>query len=108
MTDQPQIITIDAEEIAVIHGTLPEDEIRYMIGPTLQELLGTIAEQGVKPSGPWFNHHLRRPTDSFDFEVGVPVPRAIAPAGRVRPSEWPAMKAARTVYHGDYEGLGDA
>jgi effector-binding domain-containing protein len=44
----------------------------------------------------------------FDFEVGVPVKSAVKPAGRVKPGELPAAKVVRTVYHGPYEGLGDA
>lgn len=53
MIDQPRIITTEAEQIAVIHVTVPEEEIRNVMGPTLQELLSTVAQQGVKPSGPW-------------------------------------------------------
>jgi len=26
----------------------------------------------------------------------------------VQPSEWPSIKIARTLYHGGYEGLGEA
>jgi effector-binding domain-containing protein len=44
----------------------------------------------------------------FDFEVGVPVSKPVAPAGRVEPGELPAATVARTVYHGGYEGLGNA
>ena len=32
----------------------------------------------------------------------------MAAAGRVQPSQWPAIKVARTVYNGPYEGLGEA
>ncbi len=78
------------------------------MGPTIQEVYAAIAAQGIAPAGPWFTHHLRRPTDSFDFEVSVPVSTPITPAGRVQPSEWPAMRVVRTVYHGGYEGLGEA
>ena len=44
----------------------------------------------------------------FDFEVGVPVAMRAIAAGDVRPGELPATTIARTVYHGGYEGLGDA
>jgi effector-binding domain-containing protein len=44
----------------------------------------------------------------FAFEIGVPVAAPVAAAGRVKPSRWPAETVARTVYHGDYEGLGPA
>lgn len=46
--------------------------------------------------------------DTFDFEVGVPVAAPVAAAGRVKPGELPAATVARTVYHGDYSGLGEA
>ena len=44
----------------------------------------------------------------WDFEICVPAARLIAPIGRVRPGEWPAMTAARTVLHGGYDGLAEA
>ena len=78
------------------------------MGPGIRELMDALAVQGIPPAGPWFTHHLRRPTDTFDFEISVPVDAPIVATGRVLPSEWPSMKVARTVYHGGYEGLGDA
>jgi effector-binding domain-containing protein len=45
---------------------------------------------------------------TFDFEIGVPVDRPVAAAGRMRPSVWPAADVARTEYRGGYEGLGPA
>jgi effector-binding domain-containing protein len=107
MIEPPQIVTANEQLTAIIHVTVAADKIQEVMGPTLQELMGAIAAQGIEPAGPWFTHHLRRPSDSFDFELSIPVVRPIAAAGRVRPSIWPAMKVARTVYHGDYEGLGD-
>lgn len=38
----------------------------------------------------------------------MPVPRPVAPVGRVRLGQLPAATVARTVYHGPYEGLGTA
>jgi effector-binding domain-containing protein len=32
----------------------------------------------------------------------------VVASGRVKPSQWLAMKVARTVYRGPYEGLADA
>ena len=66
------------------------------------ELLATIAAQGIAPSGPVFTHHLRRPTDTFDFEISVSVSAPVVASGRVQPGTWPAMKVARTFYHGAY------
>ncbi len=108
MLEPPQIIQTTAQLTAIIHVIVPREEIQKVMGPGIQELLATIAAQGIAPAGPWFTHHLRRPTDTFDFEISIPVAAPVAAAGRVQPSQWPAMKVARTVYHGAYEGLGEA
>src|SRR5947208_9627080 len=108
MIETPRITQTERQLTAIIHVTVPCEEIRNVMGPTLEELRRTIAAQGIAPAGPWFTHHLKRPSDTFDFEVTIPVATPVAPAGRVQPSEWPAMTVARTVYHGDYEGLGEA
>jgi len=107
MIDPPQITETSSYPTAIIHVVVPQDKIQEVMGPTLEELMAEVARQGIAPAGPWFTHHLTRPADSFDFEVSVPVVRPITPAGRVQPSEWPAMRVAQTVYHGGYEGLGD-
>ena len=78
------------------------------MGPGIGELMAAIAAQGIAPAGPWFTHHLRIDPDIWDFEIGVPVSTPVVAAGRVKPGQWPAMKVARTVYHGPYEGLADA
>jgi effector-binding domain-containing protein len=55
-----------------------------------------------------FSYHWKRPTETFDFEVGFPVDKPIAPSGRVKMSTLPATRVVRTTYRGGYEGLGDA
>ncbi len=108
MLDNPHITQTATRLTAVIHLTIPKDEIRNVMGPGLGELMATIAAQGIKPTGPWFDHHFTIAPDHWDFEIGVPVSAPVVPAGRVKPSQWPAMKVAKTVLHGDYEGLADA
>jgi len=105
MIDTPHIIQTTAQHTAIIHLTITLDEMMQVFGPSVTELMTTIAAQGIAPSGPVFTHHLRHPTDTFDFELSVPVGIPMAAAGRVQPSVWPAMKVARTVYTGPYEGL---
>jgi effector-binding domain-containing protein len=100
MLDPPQISTIRAQHTATIHLQIPRDSI--------SEVLSTLAAQGVAPEGPMFSYHLRRPSDSFDFEVGFPVAAKINAVGRVAASTLPLTKVARTIYRGPYEGLGDA
>jgi len=108
MIDTPHIARTTTQLTAMIPLTVPCEEIRNVMGPGIQELMTALAAQGIAPTGPIFTHHLRRPTDSFEFEIHVPVSAPVTAAGRVLPSEWPAMTVARTVYHGRYEGLGEA
>ena len=108
MLDTPQITQTAAQLAAVIRLTIPRDQIRNVMGPGLAELMATIAAQGIAPAGPWFTHHLRMDPDTFDFEIGVPVTAPVAAAGRVKAGQLPATRVARTVYRGDYEGLGPA
>jgi effector-binding domain-containing protein len=108
MIDPPQITQTAAQQTAIIHLTVPRSEIQSVMGPGLGELKAAIAAQGIDATGPWFTHHLKMDPATFDFEICLPVSAPVAPAGRVRPSEWPAMKVARTVYQGKFEGLGNA
>lgn len=108
MLDTPHTEQTAPRLTAVIHLKIPKDEIQHVMGPGIQELMATVAAQGVETIGPWFSHHLTLAEDSWDFEISVPVATPVVATGRVVPGKLPAMKVARTVYHGPYEGLGDA
>jgi effector-binding domain-containing protein len=105
MLDIPQITQTTTQLTAIIHLTIPREEIRNVMGPGLRELMAALTAQGIAPAGPWFNHHLRMRPDIFDFEISVPVTAPVVAVGRVKPGKLPATKVARTVFHGDYEGL---
>jgi len=105
MIDTPRITQTEAMNAAVIRLTVPRQEIRNVMGPAMSELQSAVAAQGVTPDGPMFTHHLRMDPDTFDLEVGLPVPAGIAESGRVRAGGLPAVTVARTTCHGAYEGL---
>ena len=108
MISTPEIIQTKAEEAAVIQLTVPRSAMMKVFGPAVGELMAALAEQGVKPIGAVFAHHLKMSPDTFDFELGVKVSAPVKAAGRVKPGELPAAKVARTVYSGPYEGLPSA
>jgi effector-binding domain-containing protein len=108
MLDTPEITQTRFHHAAVVHLTIPRDQIGSAMGPAIEEVTAAIAAQGVAPEGPFFSHHLRLDTEIFDFEVGVPVSEPVAPTGRVIASSLPAAKVARVVYRGPYEDLGVA
>jgi effector-binding domain-containing protein len=108
MLDAPQVTRAADQRAAVIHLTVPREEIRSVMGPVLGELMAAVAAQGIAPAGPWFTHHLGMDPAVFDFEIGVPVAAPVVASGREKPGQWPASKVARAVYHGPYEGLAAA
>ena len=108
MNTPPQLITSKELPSAVIHLTIPGRDMPKHMDPAIQEILKTLADQGMQPAGPMFSYHHRRPSDTFDFEIGFPVAKAIKPAGRVLNSRLPSVKVARSVYQGPYEGLAQA
>lgn len=108
MIDIPEITQTDAMTTATIRLTIPRHEIQQVMGPAIQEVMGTVFGQGLTPAGPVFSYHHKMDPETFDFEVGVPLASPITPAGRVQVSALPARKVARTTYRGPYEGLGEA
>src|SRR5689334_1538916 len=108
MIATPQIIQTEAQQAAVIHLTIPRSEMMTVFGPAVGELMTTLAAQGVEPVGSVFAHHLKMTPDTFDFELGVKVASPVKASGRVKPGELPAVKVARTIYSGPYDGLPSA
>jgi effector-binding domain-containing protein len=108
MIDTPHIVTTTPQHCARIHLTIPRGEIQNAMGPGISEVMGTVAVQGIAITGPWFTHHLKMDPQTFDFEICVPVASPVTAAGRVTPGVVPALTVARTIYQGNYEGLGAA
>lgn len=106
MIDTPWITRTTGQIVALIHLRIPRDQIGSVIGPALGELYGAIKAQGLQPAGPWFTHHLVMSPSEFDFEVCVPVPTPVTATGRVSSAVLPAVKVARTIHRGPYDGAG--
>ncbi|HEY5768935.1 MAG TPA: GyrI-like domain-containing protein [Terrimicrobium sp.] len=105
MIEKPHLAETTARLTAIIHFTIPREEMPQVFGPAVGELMAGLAAQGLAPVGPVFAHHLKMSPGIFDFELGVPVGAPMAATGRTQPGQWPALKVARTVHHGPYEGL---
>lgn len=108
MNTPPQLISTQEVPAAVIHLTIPGRDMPKYMDPAIQELIRTITGQGINIVGPLFAYHHRRPSETFDFEIGFPVSKAIEPAGRVVNGRLPSVKVARSIYQGPYEGLAQA
>lgn len=108
MIDTPQVVDVPAQQVAALHIETPRSAIQQVMGPGIGEAMAAAKAQGIGPTGPWFAHHRKMTSDVFDFDICVPVSAPVSAIGRVRAWERPALHMVRTVYHGPYEGLGDA
>jgi effector-binding domain-containing protein len=104
----PRIVTAEAQAVAAIRLRVTWAEMRQVMRPGLTEIHQVLGQQGVAPAGPWFNHHVRQPSDTLEFAICVPVAAPIQPSGRVEAGMRSAATVIRTVMEGDYAGLGAA
>jgi effector-binding domain-containing protein len=108
MIDESTIIDVPEYATAVVRVSTPRSEMREAMGAARRALHAGLAEQGISPAGPMFSHHFKMEPGIFDFEIGVPVDAVVTALGRLEPSRIPAAKMVSTIYHGGYEGLGEA
>jgi effector-binding domain-containing protein len=105
MITTPQLLTIEGFRAAAIHLVIPGREMPKYMDPAIAELLRVISAQGAVPIGPLFSYHYRRPSETFDFEIGFPVNKELREQERVRMIMIPSARIARTEHTGPYEGL---
>lgn len=105
MITPPEVV--DAVEVpaAIIHLEIPGREMPKYMDAAIVEILQVLGEQGMFPAGPLFSYHHRRPSETFDFDIGFPVAKPFEAKGRVTHGVLPAGKVVRSVYQGPYEGL---
>lgn len=101
----PEIVATPGQKVAFIHVTVPRAEIAQAMHAGLEELSAALKSQGVAPTGPWFTHHLRRPTETFDYRICFPVDEDMKSEGRVEIGALEPSMVVRTVYTGSYSGL---
>ena len=108
MIETPQILENEPIVSACVHLHVPREQIRQFMGPGLAEVMDAVRSQGLKQVGPWFTHHHSIDEGYFDLDISVPVETPPDPFGNVKAAIIPSQRIARTIYHGPYEGLGEA
>lgn len=108
MIDTPTLVHTSAQRTACIPLVVPRTQIQQVMGPGIREIFAALTAQGLAPTGAWFTHHRRRPTETFDVAICVPIATAVKPVGRVQQGELRAARVARTIHTGSYDGLGAA
>lgn len=105
----PELVTVPEQTTAVVVGRqMPMAELPAFFDRSFGLLGGTLAGQGVPPTGPAFAKFRGAPAETVDLEVGFATAGPIEPAGPVVPGTLPAGRVARSVHHGSYEDLGES
>src|SRR5690349_11716378 len=109
MIDTPKKTRTRDQNMAFVHITVAKDKIREVMGPGLKEVSAALEAQRIKPTGPWFTHHLRMDPKVWDFHICLPLEGAakVKPTGRVAQGLLASANVVRTIYRGGYEGLGE-
>ncbi|QCU78271.1 AraC family transcriptional regulator [Citricoccus sp. SGAir0253] len=113
----PEPTVLEVPEVATVVNVAadyPLERMREVFDATFGALLPVLAVHGLQPVGPAFSLHRRMPTETVDFEVGLPVDRPLeGPVGTdsgmvLRPSRLPGGRVAIVTHRGSYDGLGEA
>jgi effector-binding domain-containing protein len=112
-----ELTVLDAPEVPTVVNVAkdyPMDRMTEIFDSTFTALFPALGAQGIQPVGPAFSLHTRMPTETVDFEVGIPVDRPLAASTTsdagltLSPSRLPAGRIAIISHLGAYDGLGDA
>ncbi|MGN6637230.1 MAG: GyrI-like domain-containing protein [Oryzihumus sp.] len=102
------LVELPAQPAAVVRAHVAHDAIGDFLGQALGEVMGSVGEQGLHPTGPPFGRYRPAEDGGWDVEAGFPVSAAPTETGRVQPATLPAGSAAHTTHVGDYGSLGAA
>jgi len=102
--DTPQVMETADQLTAFIPLVVPRAEIQAVMGPSNPRGISPPSRRKGSPRpGRGSPTTGGGPSDTFDFDVCVPVAHAVAATGRVKPGRLPSTKVARRSYSGPYE-----
>jgi effector-binding domain-containing protein len=108
MTDQPWLEVMPEQAVAFVPISVARNQIQTVMMPGLSEIRNALSQQGISPAGPWLTHHHYLKPGEFNFDICIPVTKAINPQGRVRAGILETRKVARTIHRGGFEDLGQS
>lgn len=107
MTYDVRLAEVRTQPSAVVRAHVQTDDIADFLGGAFTEVMAVLERQHLAPAGPPFGRYTVG-DDGFEVETGFPTSGAVAPTGRVVPSELPGGTVATTLHTGAYDRVGDA
>lgn len=112
-----EVTYLEVPEVPTVVSTFtayPMADMATAFDSTFTALFPALGAQNVQPAGPGFSLHTRMPSDTVDFEIGLPVDRPVTATVStesgvtLRASRLPAGRVAIVSHLGSYDGLGEA
>lgn len=103
-----EFVDLPRQHTAVVCAHLTTEQIAEFLGRAFGEVIDILNRQGLHPTGEPFGRYRPTADGGFDVEIGFPCSGAVAPSGRVEPSELPEGRAARTLHVGSYDAVAAA
>jgi effector-binding domain-containing protein len=100
-----EVREVDGRHAASIRVEVAEADISKTLAVLLPEVMQYLGSIGEVPAGPPFTRYHAFAGEKVDLEAGIPVRKAVAGEGRVRPAELPGGRAAVVWHIGDYRDL---
>ncbi|MBI1281582.1 MAG: hypothetical protein GC179_25875 [Anaerolineaceae bacterium] len=101
VTTEPTIVERNEQPYMGIRTWIPSKDLSTWQIKLTKELTKWMDAHGVKAAGPVFHRfYVINMGTEFDFEIGIPVEKAVAGDDRVKPNVIPAGQYAALVYTG--------
>lgn len=105
---EPSIITLEPRLTAVVRAVIQVADVESFYDRSFGLIAETIARQDAGFGGAAFGLYHAVPSETMDLEVGMPTMKPIVAEGEVTLSQLPGGRAGKYVYHGGYDGMGEA
>ncbi len=100
-----EIVELGPQPAAVVHGTVPVQEMPEFFGQAFGSVMAFLGAQGASPVGPPFGFYPSPPGEVIEVYAGFPVAAPLPSAGEVEMMELPGGRAATATHVGPYDTL---
>lgn len=109
MLTTPVFETRQVQNYAYINFTVPVSEMNKPADEGFPELLGWLAQHGIRPlAAPFFNYRRIDMAKTLDVEAGVPVDPSNYSSDRILFGQLPAGRYVTATHTGHFSGLYEA
>jgi effector-binding domain-containing protein len=103
--NEPEIITLPATTVAVVHDVVPMSEISDFFGRAFQTVSDTLDKQGIAITGPPIGVYFGMPADTVEVAAGFPTAQAVTAEDEVVAETLPGGQVAQVMHVGSYDSL---